>query len=146
MYHTKRLQSYSRLCRLRNQALSRVIDKIIYNSVNLRMDWKVLRDELDLEEIIKRSVTRPQVIFKHSTRCSISSVAKSRLDRATQPGNTDFYCLDLINFRALSDKVAEVFNVYHESPQVLVIKNGECVYDESHMGITMDEILLHTEF
>jgi bacillithiol system protein YtxJ len=110
------------------------------------MEWKVLRDEAELNEIITQSAMRPQVIFKHSTRCSISSVAKSRLDRARQPDNADFYYLDLINFRELSGKVAEVFNVYHESPQVLVIKNGECVYDESHMGISMNEILVHTEF
>ncbi len=110
------------------------------------MDWKVLREEADLQEIIEKSATRAQVIFKHSTRCSISSVAKSRLDRAATPQNADFYYLDLINFRSLSQKIAEVFQVYHESPQVLVIRNGECVYDESHMGIMMDEILMHTEF
>jgi bacillithiol system protein YtxJ len=108
------------------------------------MDWKVLREEAELQEIIKSSTDRPQVIFKHSTRCSISSVAKRRLDKATQPRNADFYYLDLINFRSLSQKVSEVFNVYHESPQVLVIKNGKCIYDQSHMGITIDEILAHT--
>jgi bacillithiol system protein YtxJ len=110
------------------------------------MDWKVLTDEAALEQIVQLSATRPQIIFKHSTRCSISSVAKNRLDKAMQPPNADFYYLDLINFRSLSNKVSEVFNVYHESPQVLVIKNGECVYDESHMGISMQDILVHTEF
>jgi bacillithiol system protein YtxJ len=108
---------------------------------NSNMDWKVLRDEAELEEIIKRSVTRPQVIFKHSTRCSISSVAKGRLDRSDAPDDIDFYYLDLIGHRNISNKVSEIFNVHHESPQVLVIRNGECVYDESHMGINMKDIL-----
>ena len=104
------------------------------------MDWNVLREEGELEEIIRRSESKPQVIFKHSTRCSISSVAKGRLERSKVPPGADFYYLDLINYRNTSNKVAQVFKIHHESPQVLVIKNGECVYDESHMGINMGEI------
>jgi bacillithiol system protein YtxJ len=52
----------------------------------------------------------------------------------------DFYFLDLIQHRNISNKIAQEFSVFHESPQVLLIKNGECVYDESHSGISMDEI------
>lgn len=104
------------------------------------MDWKVLRDEDELQQIIERSETKPQVIFKHSTRCSISSVAKGRLERSQVPAGADFYYLDLINYRNISNKVVQLFKIHHESPQVLVIKNGECVYDESHMGINMGEI------
>lgn len=105
------------------------------------MDWKVLNDEAGLEEIAERSASRPQVIFKHSTRCSISSVAKGRLDRSDAPPTMDFYYLDLIRYRNISNKIAEVFNVPHESPQVLVIRDGKCVYDESHIAIDMNEIL-----
>jgi bacillithiol system protein YtxJ len=104
------------------------------------MEWKVIRDENELKEILRRSETLPQVIFKHSTRCSISSVAKNRLERSSAPSGADFYYLDIISYRSISNKVAEVFKVHHESPQVLVIKNGECMYDESHMGIGMWEI------
>ena len=104
------------------------------------MDWKVLREESELDEIIKRSVSKLQVIFKHSTRCSISSVAKGRLERSSVPPGTDFYYLDLISYRNISNKIAQVFKIHHESPQILVIKNGECIYDESHMGINMGEI------
>jgi bacillithiol system protein YtxJ len=104
------------------------------------MNWITLNDEGALEEIRSKSSDKPQVIFKHSTRCSISSMAKNRLDRADQPEGIDFYYLDLISNRNLSNKVAEVFNVEHESPQILLIKGGECVYDESHMGISIDEI------
>jgi bacillithiol system protein YtxJ len=104
------------------------------------MNWNVLKDESELQEIIRKSETRPQVIFKHSIRCSISAVAKGRLDRSTPPTDVDFYYLDLIGYRNISNKVAELFKIHHESPQVLVIRNGECIYDESHMGISMREI------
>ncbi|MEO5647421.1 MAG: bacillithiol system redox-active protein YtxJ, partial [Chitinophagaceae bacterium] len=90
--------------------------------------------------IKEQSKSTPQVIFKHSTRCSISSMAKSRLERSSEPENMDFHYLDLIAHRSLSTKIADEFNVYHESPQVLVISNGECIYDESHSGISMDMI------
>jgi len=104
------------------------------------MDWIELTTVAQLTDIKERSINKPQVIFKHSSRCSISGVAKSRLERATSPKNVDFYFLDLIRNRDISNKIAEEFSVFHESPQVLVIKNGECTYDESHSGINMDDI------
>jgi bacillithiol system protein YtxJ len=104
------------------------------------MNWIPLVEEEQLSTIGEKSKQIPQVIFKHSTRCSISSVAKSRLEKGTPPANIDFYYLDLITYRKLSEAVAQTFKVYHESPQILLISNGECVYDESHMGINMREI------
>ncbi len=108
------------------------------------MNWIQLTEEKQIQEINEKSKNRLQVIYKHSTRCGISSVAKSRLDRATQPENIDFYYLDLISNRGLSNKVSEVYKVHHESPQILVISNGECTYSESHMGISMDDIMANT--
>lgn len=104
------------------------------------MKWNILSSELQLDEIKKNSTTKPQVIFKHSTRCSVSSMAKSRLDREQGSEKADFHYLDLIAHRNISNKIAEDFSIRHESPQILLIKNGECVYDESHMGINMGEI------
>lgn len=104
------------------------------------MNWIPLKSEDELLEIIEKSLSKPQVIFKHSTRCSISSMAKSRLERSVVPENTDFYFLDLIAHRNISNKIADEFNVFHESPQLLLIKNGECVYDESHGAINMDSL------
>jgi bacillithiol system protein YtxJ len=105
------------------------------------INWLVLNSEHQLADIVKASHERAQVIFKHSTRCSISGVAKNRLDKQEQPATIDFHYLDLIAFRPISQAIAEQFQVHHESPQVLLIKNGACVYDESHMSISMDEIL-----
>ena len=107
------------------------------------MHWIHLTDEEQLKQIISKSQIRPQVIFKHSTRCSISAVALQRLQKVAQPTDIDFYYLDLINYRSLSNRIAEVFKVVHESPQVLLIRDGECVYEESHMGISMNEIVNH---
>lgn len=104
------------------------------------MNWIPLLDEQQLEEIKAKSAIRPQVIFKHSSRCSISSMARHRLDKNGFPEGIDFYFLDILSHRNISNKIATDFHVYHESPQVLVINKGTCVYDESHSGIHMDEI------
>ncbi len=86
------------------------------------MNWISLTSSQQLEAIKQKSQEQPQVIFKHSTRCSISSMVKNRLDRGTQPQGADFYFLDLIRYRDISDKISEDFNVYHESPQVMTKK------------------------
>lgn len=104
------------------------------------MNWIELTDEQQLQQINELSAKEPVVIFKHSTRCSISSMAKSRLEREKAPENTTFYYLDLIRYRNISNKIATDYSVHHESPQVLLIKNGECVYEETHNGISMKEI------
>jgi bacillithiol system protein YtxJ len=105
------------------------------------MNWIPLQNDTQLEEIQERSAGRPQLIFKHSTRCSTSAVVKGRLERAEKPEAIDFYYLDLINNRPMSNKVADLFQIDHESPQVLLIRDGQCIYDESHMGITMADIV-----
>lgn len=104
------------------------------------MKWVYLTTEAQLQDIVEKSAHTPQVIFKYSGRCSISDVAKTRLERKTAPASVDFYILDVIANRALSNKIANQFGVHHESPQVLLIKNAACIYDESHLGIRMDEI------
>ena len=105
------------------------------------MNWITIQDENQLEEIKEKSKIRPQVIYKHSVRCGVSSVVKSRLEKAKLPTDIDYYYLDIIHFRSISNKIAEEFRVYHESPQVLLIRDGQCVYEKSHMGITAQEIL-----
>ncbi len=104
------------------------------------MKWIDLNDIQQLRDIMELSKTGSQVIFKHSTRCFISSMIKSKLERIVPPGETDFYCLNLLRYRHISNKIASEFNVHHQSPQILLIKDGECIYDESHNGIDMNEI------
>jgi len=104
------------------------------------MNWIPLQDEMQLEEIVADSNAVPQVIFKHSTRCAVSSMAKNRLERREAPNGINFYLLDLIRHRNLSNRIASDFGVSHQSPQVLVINNGKCIYNESHSGIIFEEI------
>ncbi len=104
--------------------------------------WIPLNKETQVADIIRESHQVPCLIFKHSTRCSISETAKNRLER--QWGFADNvlqpYYLDLLNYRAISNQVAEVFEIHHESPQVLLIVNGECIFDDSHQAISVAEI------
>jgi len=105
------------------------------------MNWHPINTIAQLEQIKAASYNTPQVIFKHSTTCSISRMALDRFERAATPENVDFHYLDLLNFRAISSEIAAFFQVHHESPQVLLIKDGACIYEESHYGIMMDELI-----
>lgn len=105
------------------------------------MSWIILDREEQLEEVDRRSFSKPQLIFKHSTRCSISTVIKNRLYKGVLPENIDFYYLDLIANRGISNAIAEKYNIEHESPQVLLIKESKCIFNESHSAIYMDEIV-----
>ena len=106
------------------------------------MNWNKLTTAAQLHEIAETSKSTPVLIFKHSTRCPISSMARHRLesDWSFEDEQVKPYFLDLIRYRELSSQVAEDFDVYHESPQVLLIKDGECTYENSHLDITVAEI------
>ena len=104
------------------------------------MNWIALNDIKQIEEIAQRSFEKSQVIFKHSTRCSISSMILGRIDRDDILPNVDFYYLDLLRYKDVSNSIEAFFNIAHESPQILLIQDGKCTYHESHYGITMDEI------
>lgn len=101
-----------------------------------------LETEEQFREIIQRSEVRPYLIFKHSTRCSISSTVLNRLERSW--GNEEdlpvFCYLDVLARRPLSDRIAEFFHVSHETPQVLLIQKGMCTYHTSHMNINYADI------
>ncbi|MDJ1471209.1 bacillithiol system redox-active protein YtxJ [Xanthocytophaga flava] len=107
------------------------------------MNWIQLTEEKQLQEIEQVSHQQPVVIFKHSTRCSISATALGRLERNWNEGEMQAvkaYYLDLISFRTLSTRIAHTFDVEHQSPQLLVIQKGECVYNASHWDIAYADI------
>ena len=109
------------------------------------MDWSILNELSQLDTISEESNTQPVAIFKHSIRCPISATAKDRFERAWKKvadhKNLKVYYLDLINLRPISNEIATRFSIQHESPQIIVLKNGKVVYDESHYGINLEEIL-----
>ncbi len=105
------------------------------------MNWTSL-ESTDQISTIKNSAGY-SVIFKHSTRCSISMMVKKRfeLDWDKLPQNLPLYFLDLIKYRELSNQVATDFFVHHESPQLLMIKDGECILDLSHGEVSVEEAM-----
>ena len=103
--------------------------------------WLNLESIDQLDKIVDSSTGKPSIIFKHSTSCPISSIAKLRLDDHWDiKDEVDLYYLDLIKHRNVSNQIAEKFEIVHESPQLLVIKDGRCVYDVSHMDINVQEV------
>jgi len=114
-------------------------DRIKVNMAkNQNMDWIHLRDTAMLEQLVKDSFERQVVIFKHSTRCGISSLALKRFERDLEGmpmDSTDFYLLDLLKFRNISDEIAQRFAVRHESPQLLTLRDGKLKNHASHHAI-----------
>jgi len=107
------------------------------------IDWVELNKISQLDEILEESHQQDVLIYKHSTRCGISSMTLNRLERSWTPalGKLKTYYLDLIAYRDVSNQIVQKFEVYHESPQVILIRGGEAVYDESHTGISVDDLI-----
>ncbi|MEO7979119.1 bacillithiol system redox-active protein YtxJ [Flavobacterium sp.] len=111
------------------------------DSSKSKINWTQLTDILQLQEIEAISNEKPVVIFKHSTRCSISRMALKQFEREFDLNDSvDAYFLDLIAHRDVSNEIARKFNVYHESPQLILIRNGKAVYDVSHSDIDAGEL------
>lgn len=97
--------------------------------------WKSILNEDELEEAISASIQKQVLIFKHSERCSISRFAKRRLDRQIRENWDDaiaYYIINVVDYRTVSQKLAQRINIRHESPQLLVIDKGECIAHGSH--------------
>lgn len=106
------------------------------------MKWNALTSISQWDEIIENSQSKPQVIFKHSTRCSISSMALSRFEMSgiLENSDFDFHFLDLIQFREVSNFVASDTGVVHQSPQLIVLSDKKAVYDTSHGMINANDL------
>jgi len=103
--------------------------------------WNDLSEVSQLNELIELSHTTPVLILKHSTRCSISGMAKNRLELywETSVGIAPYY-LDILNHRNVSDELAKKFNIRHESPQILLLKNGASIFHASHNEIDFNKL------
>ena len=95
-----------------------------------------LTELTQLDEIDFRSKVRKQVILKHSTRCHISKIilghVNSDLSKVSDDAEYDFYYLDLLKHRDISNEIAKRYRVTHQSPQLLIIENAHCSYNTSH--------------
>ena len=106
------------------------------NTNTSKINWIELTDLGQLNEIMDLSHEQPVAIFKHSTRCSISRMALKQFENEFDlEGSVTPYFLDLLNHRDISNEIATRFDVYHQSPQLLLIKEGKSVYDASHSDI-----------
>lgn len=94
------------------------------------------------DEIDEISQTKSVVLFKHSTRCSISRMALKQFDAEFNypEEKIDWYLLDLLNHRDLSNEIASRYNVMHQSPQIIVIRNGKAVFNASHDSISTEDL------
>jgi len=106
-----------------------------------KINWIPLTDLGQLNEIMELSHQQPIAIFKHSTRCSISRMALKQFENEFDlEGSVTPYYLDLLNHRDISNEIATRFEVYHQSPQLLLIKEGKSIYDASHSDIDAVEL------
>ena len=106
----------------------------------MAISWKNITSVAQLEAIEQESHATPVIIFKHSTSCPISAMAKNNFEANNNNGKEIYYYLDLLRFRDVSNAIAEKFDVRHESPQVILLKNGEVAHHDSHMAISFDYI------
>jgi len=104
--------------------------------------WQTLNQAGELVAMLERSQEKPQIIFKHSTRCGISSMAKHQLehDWDIDEEQVDMYYLDLIAHRDISNQIADLTGVVHQSPQIIILLNGKAVFDTSHHAISVARI------
>ena len=101
------------------------------------MKWENLTSEQQFSDLLVNQALF--AVFKHSTRCNISSMVKNRVEREW---NLDFpvYYLDLLNYRSVSNFIASATNIEHESPQLIVFQNGKAIYNGSHSAIIVDDV------
>ena len=106
-----------------------------------KIGWRQLTDLGQLNEILEISNEKPVVIFKHSTRCSVSRMALRHFENEFDlEGKVTTYFLDLLNHRVISNEITSKFEVEHQSPQLLLISKGKCIYDASHNAIEVESI------
>ena len=111
------------------------------SSSTSKINWIPLKDLGQLNEILSISNEKPVVLFKHSTRCSISRMVLKQFENEFDlEDKVDAYFLDLLEYRDISNEIASRFNVYHQSPQLLLIKEGKSVYYVSHSDIDAKEL------
>jgi bacillithiol system protein YtxJ len=111
------------------------------NNTSPKMDWNALTDLEQLNEIVSLSNEKPVVIFKHSTRCSISRMALKQFENEFNfSDKVTPYFLDLIAYRDISNGIASRFAVMHQSPQLILIKDGKSVYNVSHSDIDAEAL------
>lgn len=107
-----------------------------------KVPWVELNTIDQLLDIKQESKVMPVAIFKHSTRCVISRMVLRDFEDtfAIDSSKIKLYYLDLLKYRDISNEIGSEFQVFHQSPQLIVIKNGEVIAHASHNDIKADAI------
>lgn len=115
----------------------------IFGLTKLHNSWRKLESMDQLAEVDELSKTKPVALFKHSTSCSRSAFAKEKLmdSYKLDDKKVSFFYLDLLAHRNISSAIANKYGVMHQSPQLIVIKNGKAVFDTSHESISYNGLL-----
>lgn len=121
------------------------LDKILGKSASSESApdfWKYIESESDLDKAISESSERKVAIFKHSTRCHISKMVLKNFEREVQQndGDVSYYFLDLLEYRPISNRIESDLNVVHQSPQLIVLKDGKAINNMSHQSISTSGI------
>lgn len=105
--------------------------------------WEMMSDSSQVEPIIEASKEKPQLIYKHSHRCSVCFVSKGNLEMASDniKEHADMHFVNVVRSREVSNKIASVLDVRHESPQAILIDQGEVVWHGSHGSIDAEAVL-----
>lgn len=101
------------------------------------LPWINVQSVEQLDSLLTDGSDKPKLMFKHSTRCGISSMALNTFESAWESGDElcELYFVDLLKHRDVSNRIAELTGITHQSPQVIVVKGSEIIYDASHSGI-----------
>jgi bacillithiol system protein YtxJ len=127
--------------------INKIFGKTTDSAPKKALPWIQLTILEQLDEVEKQSFKKPVVIFKHSTRCGTSSMVLRHFtnDYSFPEEGVYLYFLDLLSYRDISNEIAVKFQVLHQSPQLLVIKNGQVVHHASHYHIQVEDIATFIE-
>ena len=118
-----------------------MLSSLFSKKEKVELPWTHLSRVDQLKEVDEISIKKPVLLFKHSTRCSISAMTLSRFERSFQEDAAfDSYFLDLIDHRDISNEIASKYGVKHESPQAILVKDGKAIFHASHTAIDFDEL------
>jgi len=107
------------------------------------MEWYKITDSGDIDQVVNDSFAQPVLVYKHSPICGLSSNALQKLEKgwnALEAKKLKPYFVDVVAQRPLSQGIAQRFKIMHQSPQVLLIRDGICVYDIAHFEISVKDL------
>jgi len=102
-------------------------------------EWREITSIEEWDKVMSDSASRQVIVLKHSTRCPVSASALEEYEAylADKPNpDTDYYLVKVIESRPVSNKIAEDLGVVHQSPQMILVKDGKAVWNTSHWSVT----------